>query len=133
MIDYSQANLAWLADIYKLPAISYQLDTGDATDYQWSNFDTIASETYLGQPFSSLPAPAKLNQVIQDVNTITKKFLQNLAKQAKPGLRLCIAVPAWQTGRGFKHLTVIDQLTDIGYKPLSFVQPGGLNLIINPE
>ncbi len=126
MIDYSRTNLEWLG----LAAKNWQLKAADATDHLWlERFDVVASETYLGQAFSALPKPEKLNQVIQDVNTITSKFLKNLAKQLKPGFRLCLAVPAWQTGRNFKHLPVLDQLTDMGYNRISFVHAGGNDLV----
>ncbi len=123
MIDYSRVNLDWLGDQYNLANRTYLLETGDATDFRWQSFDTIACETYLGRPFSALPAPEVLNKVIQDVDTIHRKFLQNVRRQTKPGFRMCIAVPAWKTGSlvggygrdGFKHLKVLDSLEELGY------------------
>jgi len=49
------------------------------------------------------------------------------------GFRLCLAVPAWQTGRNFKHLPLLDQLTDMGYNRVSFVHAGGNDLIYHRE
>src|SRR3546814_11679403 len=65
-------------------------------------FYTIATEIYLGRPFSTQPDPATLQKVMQDTDTIHKKFLQNVARQTKPGFRMCIAVPAWHTKHGVK-------------------------------
>jgi len=98
MVDFTDANLSWLKAKY--PAIpSYELEVGDATTHQWERKPTIiASETYLGRPFSALPTPDILKQVISDVNTIHKKFLQNVLAQTEPGVRLCLAVPAWNKG-----------------------------------
>lgn len=129
MIEYSQENLEWL----DVDSKNWRLEVGDATEKQWSGFDLIASEAYLGQPFSSPPPTSKLDQVIQDVNTITKKFLQNLAKQTEPGFRLCLAVPAWRIGHNFRHLPLIDHLTDMGYNRMSFVHAGGNDLIYHRE
>jgi len=47
--------------------------------------------------------------------------LQNLHGQLKPGTRLCLAVPAWQTRPDqFKYLPLIDQIDDLGYNRVSF-------------
>lgn len=124
MIAYSQANLDWLTNTTYFnqvcgPAVetkaNIKLEVADATNHQWSKFDTIACETYLGQPFSALPKPEKLNQVIQDVDTIHKKFLKNVASQTQPGFRMCIAVPAWKVGNNFRHLPTLDHLEELGY------------------
>jgi tRNA (guanine10-N2)-dimethyltransferase len=121
MIDYSNRNLEWLAERHDFTDQTLLLETGDATDYQWQDFDAIACETYLGRPFGSEPAPTVLNEVMRDVDTIHRKFLQNVARQTDPGLKMCIAVPAWHTKNGFKHLNSLDNLSDLGYTRMSFV------------
>ncbi|HTE21686.1 MAG TPA: hypothetical protein VK674_01450 [Candidatus Limnocylindria bacterium] len=128
MVGYTAGNLQWLA---RQPGSNIipqsedelfcKLDVGDATSFNWKpipNF--IACETYLGRPFSSEPTPEKLREVLQDVNTIHKKFLRNVARQTKPGFRMCIAVPAWKSGSGFRHLPTLDSLEDLGYTRVSF-------------
>jgi tRNA (guanine10-N2)-dimethyltransferase len=117
MIDYSRENLAWLGQ--KNDPI---LEVGDATSHQWSQpFSTIASEAYLGRPLGSWPAPDKLHEIISTVNTITEKFLTNLCSQVKPGLRLCLAVPAWRNPNGrVHHLPILDHMEQIGYNRVKF-------------
>lgn len=123
MVEYSEENLNWLVKnpIYNLPSTNYHVEVGDATNYQWQSFDVIACETYLGRPFSAEPKPAVLEEVTRDVDTIHRKFLQNVARQTKPGFRMCIAVPAWKTKNGFKHLKMLDSLGELGYNRLEFV------------
>ena len=145
MIEYSSGNLAWLDHQFNVltPGRLQELETADATSYDWflnpefSHLNTnavIACETYLGRPFSALPKPEVLNDVIQDVNTIHRKFLRNVARQTKPGFRMCIAVPAWKTKNDFKHLPVLDQLTDLGYTRTSFAHASNRDLIYHrPE
>lgn len=125
MIDYSQTNLEALGFNNK----SWRLNSGDATVFQWSDFNLIAAEAYLGRPFSVQPSKKEVIAVVQDVNTITKKFLENLAKQIKPGFRLCLALPAWHVGKSIKHLPVLDHLTDMGYNRVSFVHAGDKDLV----
>ena len=120
MIDYSRANLAWLRDKYQLTT-SVTIEQGDAMNHRWQPpIDAIASETYLGQPFSAPPAAEKLAQVRDNCNHIISTFLTNLADQIEPGTVLCLAVPAWRDGLGrFTHLPLIDSLDRLGYRRLS--------------
>jgi hypothetical protein len=122
MITYSLANLEWLKEKYDLPNADYALKSADATTCHWDqDFGLIASETYLGRPFTNLPSLDVLAQTISDCNLIIKKFLQNIGQQIPSGTRLCLAVPAWQTAPDkFKHLPLIDQLNDLGYNHISF-------------
>lgn len=141
MIEYSEANLSWLTKRHDLAPRTYKLSVGDATDCQWtpptiqhlSSIVHIACETYLGQPFSAEPAPEKLRQVMQDVDTIHRKFLQNVTRQTKPGFRMCLAVPAWKTKNGFKHLKMLDSLEELGYTRMSFVHAKNSQLIYHRE
>ncbi len=136
MIDYTHDNLVWLA---QKPSTSLHgsdpdqimclLSVGDATSFKWEPFDVIAAETYLGRPFSTEPDSATLQQVMSDVNLIHKRFLQNLARQTKPGFRACLAVPAWFTHHGIKHLKLLDSLEELGYNRVSFVHGKASDLI----
>jgi tRNA G10 N-methylase Trm11 len=121
MVEFTEVNLEWLKDEFGFNS-KFALEPADATNYKWPlPFDAVVSEVYLGRPLSSLPAPDKLNEIINDVNTIVKKFLKNLASQTKLGNKICLAVPAWQISpEKFKHLPVIDDLTDMGYNYLDF-------------
>jgi tRNA (guanine10-N2)-dimethyltransferase len=123
MVEYSEANLAWLVGLYpSLSDSSPRLETGDATTHTWKPpIDFIASESYLGRPFTTLPTPEILTQTITDCNLILKKFLRNLDSQLQASTRLCLAVPAWQTRPGqFHHLPLIDQIEELGYNRVRF-------------
>lgn len=129
LIEYSEKNLVWLNTEPK----NYRLDVGDATNHTWQDFDAVACETYLGRPFSTEPNSDKLREVIQDVDTIHRKFLKNIANQTKPSFRMCIAVPAWHTKSGVKHLPMLDRLDDLGYTRISFVHANNRELIYHRE
>ena len=143
MVDYTKANLDWLLKHYQTPGCGpddvakvapqneaqtfYRLEVGDATSHSWSPAPQfVAAETYLGRPFSSQPQPDVLSKVIQDVDTIHTKFLQNAAKQFSAGTRLCLAVPAWKQKNGFLHLPCLDHLEKMGYTRVSFARSGEL-------
>lgn len=117
MVDYSTENIFWLRDKFARATGYVRIELGDACTHTWQQpITTVAAETYLGRPFASIPKPEVLQDVMGPVNVIHKKFLQNLHKQLKPGTRICIAVPAWNMGNNrFKHLPILDQLTDLGY------------------
>ncbi len=135
MVEFSRQNLDWLnrsksVQLGRNWPYSLELQVGDATNHRWQPpVDFIASETYLGRPFTSLPDGQTLAQTVADCNIIIKKFLQNIHGQLQPGTRLCLAVPAWQTKPGqFKHLPLIDQISDVGYNSvvLKHVRPQDL-------
>ena len=131
MTDYTKQNISWLNDIYGMEPADYRLETADATAHTWSQpIDLVASETYLGRPFTGPPTPEILAQTVADCNLIIKKFLRNISGQIEPGTRLCLAVPAWQTKPDqFKHLPLIDQIDDLGYNRVSFEHAGNEDLL----
>jgi tRNA G10 N-methylase Trm11 len=116
MVEYAKRNLQWLVKNNPQIEGKVTVEPADATSYEWPGFSTIASEVYLGRPLNTLPNTAKLKEIINDVNTIIKKFLKNLAPQLKADRTICLAVPAWRKPDGsIIKLPLIDQLTDMGY------------------
>ncbi|MEK7603425.1 MAG: hypothetical protein AAB459_04265 [Patescibacteria group bacterium] len=153
MGNYTRANLDWLASKFpKIENLSRNWQLGDATSMTWETSEfkvedglvvdakrvpfplqSIACETYLGRPFSSAPKPDVLQDVMQDVNIIHKKFLQNVARQTNAGLRMCIAIPAWRVGNSFKHLKMLDSLEELGYNRIRFAHARDDALIYHRE
>jgi tRNA G10 N-methylase Trm11 len=131
MVDYSLANSHWLTVHFPVTDTDSRFEKADARYYAWPNkFDFVASEVYLGRPFTSTPSSEIVKQTISDCQLIIRKFLQNIAGQINPGTRLCLAVPAWQTNQNqFQHLPLIDQLGDLGYTRVSFEHAGFDKLI----
>lgn len=137
MVDYSQKNLDWLFQKYAIAENRNKVLQGDATTNKWFSQNSelkaqstvIACETYLGRPLSSLPDSQTLQKIVQDCDTIHKKFLRNVARQTEKGFRLCIAVPAWKTKNGFKHLPTLDSLEELGYNRVKFVHARAEDLI----
>ncbi len=108
----------------------WKVEPGDATAHTW-DFSrkttndqriTIVCETYLGKPLTSLPNQQELDQIMSESNKIAEGFLKNIASQIQSSTKLCLALPAWNLGNGkFKHLKMLDHLTDLGYNQLDFV------------
>lgn len=134
MIRYSRDNLNWLQESHRL-RFDWYLHEGDAMTTTWQQpIDAIACETYLGQPFSAPPSPAKLTEVRGNCNHIVSAFLRNLAPQLTPGTSLCIAIPAWRDARGqFTHLPLIGQLQSLGYRHRTLVHVRDQDLIYYRE
>lgn len=135
MVEYTEANIDWLHSNFPIGDKEAEVGQADATNSTWpGNIDFVASETYLGQPFNSLPDNEVLAKAISNSNLIIRKFLQNIGGQLKSGTRLCLAVPAWQTRPGsFKFLPLIDQISDLGYNRLSFKHASDEDLIYRRE
>lgn len=119
MVDYSRENLAWLEKRQHL-STTFEVELGDAMNHKWpAAITTVATETYLGQPFSAPPKADKLAEVRRNCNHIISDFLTNLHPQIQPNTRLCIAVPAWlDSSQQITHLPLVNQLGELGYKKL---------------
>lgn len=121
MISFTRDNLNWLADTHHIK-FDWYLHEGDAMTTKWQQpIDTVVAETYLGQPFSAPPSPAKLAEVRKICNHIITEFLKNLHPQIKTGAQICIAVPAWKAIDGsFTHLPLVATIAQLGYRPHEF-------------
>lgn len=117
MIRYSEDNLKWLQKTYDM-SFKWDLAEGDAMDTVWNPpIDAIASEAYLGQPFSAPPSPAKLTEVRGNCNHIIGSFLKNVSRQLKPGTPLVLAVPAWKSKDDtFTHLPLVNEVENYGFE-----------------
>ena len=153
MVEFSRANIDWLARSFELGDFGAVIEQGDATKYRWEHpFTHVAAETYLGRPFTSRPSPEVLAQTVNECNVIIKKFLKNIGGQMPAGTRLCLAVPAWQTRPGqFKHLPILastsaakpsaaaklpattgqhlDQIGELGYNRMRFEHTSAEDLL----
>lgn len=133
MVEYSKDNLRWLKEQYTNKEIQFELEQGDATNHDWQNIlsqeSSIACETFLGRPLSSLPDHQTMRKIIQDCDTIHTKFFKNVARQTKPGFRMCVAVPAWKTKNDFLHLPTLDNLDKLGYNRIKFVHASKKDLV----
>ncbi len=125
MVDYSTQNLDWLVEKHRL-STTVTIEEGDAMTHTWPLLRTqnvelktplaVVAETYLGQPFSAPPSPAKLREVVGNCNHIIGEFLRNLHPQLPAGTSLCLAVPAWRDAQGrFTHLPLTTTLEKFGY------------------
>lgn len=134
MIDYSQENLDWLSARYHFDG-KYQVHQGDAMNTRWQEpIHAVACESYLGQPFSAPPSPAKLQEVKENCNHIITEFLKNLGDQIEPGTPLCIAIPAWRDKNGdFTRLPLTNTIARLGYRPHEFVHIGQDKLLYYRE
>lgn len=129
MIDFSTINLEWLASSHHL-TIDATLAQGDVMTTTWQHpIGGVTCETYLGQPFSAPPSPAKLREVRGNCNHIIGAFLTNISKQLTRGTPLCIGVPAWRAQDGsFTHLPLVRDLASYGFEQVTFttVKPNEL-------
>lgn len=120
MIDYSRTNLDWIKTISHAEG-NYEVVQGDAMTTTWQQpIDAVACESYLGQPFSAPPSPAKLTEVRGNCDHIISTFLKNIGSQLASGTPLCVGIPAWRSTDGtFTHLPLINKLEQLGYAQVS--------------
>lgn len=137
MIDYTLANLTWLREKNPDTGLMLTIEPADATTHRWleaNSIDAVVCETYLGKPLIALPSSADLDTIMDEADQIAEGFLKNIAQQLEPGTRLCLALPAWHLGNNtFKHLKMLDHLTDLGYNRLDLVHAQKADLIYHRE
>lgn len=115
MIDYAQTNLDWLAHRYR-PTSQPRLTIADATSFNWQQWlalnrlELIASETYLGRPYTDPPHPSELKPNLHDCNVIIGRFIANLSPQLPSGAGICLGVPAWYIRDHIHHLPCLAEL-----------------------
>ena len=121
MIKYSSKNLDWLEKGHS-GLSPYELEIGDATKHKWKYpVDFIASEIYLGQPFSAPPSEIKLREVQFTTKSIFLSFLKNLHPQIAKNTPIALAVPAWRRPSGeFSQLNILDEIKKLGYNVHKF-------------
>lgn len=130
MISYTKDNLAWLNRTHHHNC-QPNLAVGDATSFNWrawakpDRINLVATETYLGHPYTAAPPPDELRYNITACNVIISKFLQNIAGQLPHGAGLCIGVPAWFIRDHIHHLPCADQVDRYGFSNMTV----GANLI----
>lgn len=121
MVSYTNDNLKWLQNNYSKD-INWLTHAGDAMDTKWQPpIDAVASEAYLGQPFSAPPSPAKLTEVRGNCNHIISSFLRNISQQLNPGTAVALAIPAWKDKEGgFTYLPLLQKISDLGFRQIEF-------------
>ena len=134
MVSYSHDNLQWLSEGYHTK-FDYKLSAGDAMTTKWQQpIDAVVGETYLGQPFSAPPSPAKLDEVVKNCGHIITEFLINLRPQIVSGTPVCIAIPAWRDTKGFfTHLPLVETVGRLGYKRHEFTNVSQNDLLYYRE
>ena len=128
MVQYSIDNLAWLDTLYPDTGDYRRVEVGDATNHTWDfsilttrdSRVSIACETYLGKPLSTLPPGDQLAKIMHEVNALHHRFLQNIGAQIPAGTRLCLAIPTWRGKHEFLSLSFLDFLSDLGYNRVKF-------------
>ncbi len=120
MVDATRVNMSWFQANKQKPM--FHVELADATMHEWPfQIDAVAGETYLGPALRSLPDDKQLTSIVEEVDDIHRRFLQNLAGQTKSGVRIALAVPSWHKKGKFIDLPVLDDLEKLGYNPTSFV------------
>lgn len=130
MIDMTKTNLDWLEQTHGFKSDVINLEATDARIGDFScDFDAVVSEIFLGPPLSHQPQDYRLKEIKTEIDSLLIDTLNNITRQSKPGTRLCLAVPAWQTKNGWSRLESVDSLEDFGYNRVSLKSAGNRPLI----
>lgn len=139
MIEYTEANLKWLAAQIDHPLPSYSAETADARTVKIPSSFSIVSEGYLGPPLHHTPDEAELATLRAELAELYLQCLTNWSGQLESGSRHVLAVPCWRLKQSdlsdakksdfFETLPLIDHLTQIGYNLVRFKNADSRKLI----
>ena len=133
MVDYTKANLDWLAKEYNIK-IDYNLICADATTHKWSNkFDCVATETYLGPSIRYVQDYESIKKASDYCNKLVEDFLTNLRPQLTNNAQCCIAVPMWHFKDIFIHLPIVKEIENLGYCRVNFTHVNNSELVYYRE
>lgn len=142
MVDYSETNVKWIAEKYRLANVSSKIVQADANSHKWelfinpnkANKIVIAGEGYLGQPLGGQSVGReKIAKIIDECNQIMQGFLKNVATQLPNDSRLCIAMPVWFVGSDVFHLPTVNSLPMLGFSRVEFEHAKQSDLIYHRE
>jgi tRNA (guanine10-N2)-dimethyltransferase len=133
MVEYSQTNLDWLAKKYRRE-VPVKLAVGDATDFQWEQpIDVVATETYLGRPYTEVPDDDNLWENIGNCDFILAKFLKNLVGQVSDTTGICVALPCWLVRGREYHLPLVHQIETLGFERVRYSNSSKKGLVYRRE
>lgn len=138
MSEYTVKNIAWINELIskrhsQLDLAKCRFKTADATEFKWCkqsdtinlNLTTVATETYLGRPYTTEPNLNELKDNIKNCDIILGKFIHNLAPQLTVGAGICLAVPAWFVHDKIHHLSCFNE-QNLSLLHLKDIQPNHL-------
>jgi tRNA G10 N-methylase Trm11 len=132
MVEYTKENMGWLSKENRIG--NWKAFACDAVTFQWKEkIDHVVTEVYLGPRLHGRVKDDELRAIIDDCDTLLRKFLANLSKQIAPKTRCCIAVPAWFVNNRMLRVPTSRKLDRIGYKRIEFRCAKGQPLIYHRE
>lgn len=79
------------------------------------SIDAIATEAYLGPPFTRYPSELEVKQVIGELSSLYKKSFYEFAKILKDKGNVVIAFPIFKSNEGYKWIDIINDLRSAGF------------------
>ncbi|OGC82723.1 MAG: hypothetical protein A2788_00315 [Candidatus Abawacabacteria bacterium RIFCSPHIGHO2_01_FULL_46_8] len=118
-ITASETNLAWLIKQGHLSKPDYQLFKADASknERKLPPLDAIVTEGSLGPPLRKPPSKAQAEKLLAESITLITSILSTKRPFLKPGGRVIICLPYYQTDQGWLDPapTFQNKLTSLGF------------------
>lgn len=104
-IKKSLTNLEWIKKEYNINInLGGKLIVGDtrrlSNHIRQNSIDAVATEPYLGPPLKRKPTKTEAKKILEDVRPLYLKSLKEINKVLKPGGRMSIVFPNFETPEG---------------------------------
>lgn len=123
MVDITSKRIELISRKFQPKGKVLNLTSLDATNANWDTFSAVVSELDLGDALTNYANEDRIVRLRQKADDLTLKFLINLRNQLSEGQYICLALPAWRRHKTDSNpigLTVVDQLSDLGYNRVNF-------------
>lgn len=120
-IENARRNLKWLASTVDIPANSYNLKVGDATNLEGlmdgGQVDAVVTEPILLPEINFAPRMDKARRMIRNAGRLYSEALYSIGTVVRRGGRVVIVAPSLRTSEGKDISLMLQDVEEAGLRP----------------
>lgn len=113
MVECSTRNVDWL--VQEKPELRCKISLSDAKNSDWSGYNRVVTEGYLGPLFSNQPTEAEIERIKPEMQELYDQFLRHTANTLPEGGHICLSIPEWLCTSQKRLSLSVDHWEHLGY------------------